>query len=81
MRDTVMHEVKILPQYYRDVLCGVKNFELRKDDRDYQVGDLIRLREWEDDTYTGRDLVLRIRYVLRDCQKYGLMEGYCILGF
>jgi hypothetical protein len=29
------HELKILPQYYEEVKAGNKNFELRKNDRDY----------------------------------------------
>lgn len=32
------HELKILPQYFQAVWSGIKTFELRKDDRDYQLG-------------------------------------------
>lgn len=35
------HELKILDIYYEEVANGTKPFELRKNDRDYQVGDLI----------------------------------------
>lgn len=44
------HELKILPQYYKDVKEGNKNFELRKNDRDYKVYDIIRLRAWDGNT-------------------------------
>ena len=80
-RQTMTHEVKILPEYFEAVRTGEKFFELRKDDRGYQVGDIIVLQEYADGAYTGAELCLRIRYILRNCPQYGLMEGYCILGF
>ena len=79
--ETVRHELKILPEYFQAVQDGRKNFELRKDDRGYQVGDLVHLREYYEGRYSGRDIVLKIRYILRDCPEYGLMDGYCIIGF
>lgn len=80
-KDKTKHEIKILPQYYEAVSKGNKRFELRKDDRDYQVGDIIKLREWDGKEYTGYEMTTGIRYVLRDCPEYGLMEGYCIFGW
>ncbi len=75
------HEIKILPQYFQPVKAGVKTFELRKDDRDYQVGDLVKMREWDGKKYTGNRIIVDIRYILRDCPEYGLMDGYCIFGW
>ena len=76
-----INELKIQPKYFTEVLYKRKNFELRKDDRNYQVGDLITLREYENGTYTGREIKnLPINFILRDCPEYGLKEGYCILG-
>lgn len=75
------HELKILPQYFEAVCKGIKRFELRKDDRNYQVGEIVILREWDGIEYTGDIFVTEIKYILRDCPQYGLMEGYCILGF
>ena len=80
-KDKTKHEIKILPQYYEAVSKGIKQFELRKDDRDYQVGDLVRLREWDGKEYTGNKMIVGIKYVLRDCPEYGLMDGYCIFGW
>lgn len=76
-----IHELKINPKYFDDVKSGRKRFEIRKDDRDYKVGDLIILKEYENGHYTGREIkCLTIRYILRDAAEYGLMDGYCILG-
>ena len=76
------HLLKIQSKYFSEVLQGKKNFELRKDDRDYEVGDLITLQEYDNGKYTGKEIKnIPIEYILRDCPEYGLKEGYCILGF
>lgn len=76
------HILKCLPQYFNEVKEHRKRFELRKDDRDYKVGDKIILKEWDGEEYTGREIPkIKIQYILRDCPEYGLKEGYCILGF
>ena len=71
---------KILPKYFNAVRNGTKNFELRKDEDNIQVGEYLLLREWMDGHYTGQEILVEVIYVLRDCPEYGLMKGYCILG-
>ena len=77
------HNLKISPKYFNDVVYYNKRFELRKDDRNYQVGDTLLLEEYEDGEYTGRCFspIRPIQYILRDCEEYGLQKGYCILGW
>ena len=74
------HELKLLPQYYKEVLNGNKNFELRKDDRDYKLNDLLLLKEWDGSEYTGKNVYKSVNYILRDCPDYGLKKGFVILG-
>ena len=74
------HELKILPQYFQRVWDGTKTFELRKDDRDYQRGDILVLREWDGEKYTGSALCVKVTYILQDAEKYGLKDGYVIMG-
>ncbi len=77
-----IHELKILPKYFDEVASLNKQFELRRDDRDYQVGDLLLLKEFVNGEYTGRTFgCVQIRYILRNCSEYGLTDGYCILGW
>lgn len=77
------HELKILPEYFEDVLDGIKTFEIRKNDRNYKVGDKLLLREFKSlkyaGRYTGREMTVEVVYMLNG-GKYGLEEGYCILG-
>ena len=77
----MIHKLKIQQQYFEAVFKGLKTFELRKDDRKFQVGDWILLQEYKDNHYTGRTIACMISYILRNCPEYGLQEGYCILGF
>lgn len=41
------HELKIWPQFFEAVKSGVKTFELRVNDREFQTGDMVRLVEWD----------------------------------
>ena len=49
-----------------------------RNDRDFQVGDVLILKEWDNIKYTGREIGAVVRYVLRDF--IGLQEGYVALG-
>ena len=71
------HYLKILPEYYEAVLCGNKTFEVRFNDRDYQINDVLHLQEWNQN-YTGRELVKVVSYIL-DNSDY-CKEGFVILG-
>ena len=75
-----MHHKKLTQPYFDDVWSGDKRFELRKNDCDYEVNDLIILEEYDSisNTYSGRKIRAHIVYVLKDYD--GLEEGYCILG-
>lgn len=69
------HELKIYPKYFEAILDGKKTFEIRKDDRDFQVGDSIVLKEWDNIKYSGREIQAIIKYMLDDAF-IGLAEGY-----
>lgn len=47
--EPTIHELKILPEYFEAVVSGNKRFEIRKDDRNYKKGDILRLNECQDD--------------------------------
>jgi len=74
------HKLKTLPQYFANVLDGSKTFEVRKNDRGFQKGDKVILREFDDKgkwlieehRYTGRQIEATIGYVCSSYQK----EGY-----
>lgn len=80
MRPCNTHELKILPQWFADVMTGKKNFEIRRYDRDFQEGDYLLLKEWDKGRYTGREITKRIQYIYEGDGTYGLSDEFCILG-
>ena len=70
------HELKTVPPYFDAVARGDKPFEIRKNDRGYRVGDTLRLREWDGERYTGREVTADVTYVT-DFQQH---PGYVVLG-
>ena len=82
------HELKTWPEFFASLLSGEKTFELRKNDRDFRIGDQLHLREWspETKTYSGREIIKGVRYMLshRDgagcAADFGLAPGYVILA-
>lgn len=70
------HHLKILPEYFNAVRYGVKTFEIRKNDRDYQVGDTLLLKEYENDNFTGNLLEVIVTYITDFAQ----MDGYVVMA-
>jgi len=81
MSGTKRHEIKIRPEYYKSVIAGMKTFELRENDRQYEVGDEVKLMEWDEEGFTGRYHTITITYVLQNVPEYGLADGFCIFGW
>jgi len=79
------HGIKCWPELFAAFQGNARLFDLRKNDRDYQVGDWLKIREWEPPSiaeatrgrYTGARLLRRISYVLdwRDAKRYGAFGG------
>lgn len=65
-----VHELKILPEYFEAVITGEKSFEVRNIlDRTFEKGDELVLKEFdperdESQQYSGRELTVRVTYVL-----------------
>ena len=58
------HELKINPRHFKNVKEGLKHAEFRRKDRDFQLGDLLTLREFNSLPpqlgYTGRSIICQI---------------------
>lgn len=74
-----IHELKIHPLYFKDVMLGIKKFEIRLNDRNYQERDNLILKEWNPETnqYTGRQTVRIVSDVFEKLP--GLLPNYVIL--
>lgn len=59
----MIHELKILPEYFNAVVSGEKTFEIRKNDRPFKKGDLLALNEFNGQ-YTGNSCLVYVDYIL-----------------
>lgn len=82
----MVHQLKCASNYFADVVSGKKTFEVRKNDRNFHVGDYLALNELTEHKCnakgehkeTGRSALFHVHYILDDpayCK-----EGYVILG-
>lgn len=67
--DRKVHELKLSDEFFDHVRIGKKNFEIRRNDRNYRVGDHLLLKEWNGVRYTGRTLLRKIVYITDYDQK------------
>lgn len=77
-----IHELKTISTYFDAVAEGRKTFEVRRNDRGFQAGDLLYLIRVTDDysrRATGERLTRRITYLLQGGQ-FGIEPGFCVLG-
>ncbi len=72
------HKIRLAVEWFDAVCSGKKNFELRRNDRGYKIGDILEMEEFGGGIRTGRGLKAVITYILEDYT--GLEEGYCILA-
>ena len=75
-----VHHLKTVQPYFYDVISGRKTFEVRKNDRNFKVGDMLMLEEYipMGARYTGIVSPYEITYIL-DSPEY-CKAGYVVLG-
>ena len=80
------HNLKITLRYYYDIDFGKKTFEIRKNDRDYKVGDELVLDPYDDGYYMPKvseefvkraGLLCKVTYIT----DYAQQDNYVVLGF
>jgi hypothetical protein len=79
-REPVGHVLKTWPALFQANADGRMPFNVRHDDRDFQVGDRVILVEYDPktDTNSGRVLERRISFLVRGKP---LPKGYCAFSF
>lgn len=75
-----LHILKIEKSYFKDVIEGKKKAELRKNDRKFEVGDLIHFVDIYGEEYFWSKNIFRITHILKDVSEYGLDKDYVILS-
>lgn len=75
------HDLKCHPEHFDALLSGAKTAELRLNDRSYQVGDTLTLRNYDpiDNSYDGLWIMVKVTHILSG--KPWLADGYVMLSF
>lgn len=75
-----MHNLKTWPEVFSDIKTGLKRFEVRKNDRDFKVGNILCLDEYSPDThsYTKDQFCVRVMYMIQGV--FGLPKDLCVMG-
>ncbi|MFC1975058.1 ASCH/PUA domain-containing protein [Chloroflexota bacterium] len=76
------HYLKVWPEYFEAMTTGKKKFEVRwGDDRQFKVGDILTLQEWDPKTerHTGQVIFRTVTYILRG-PEFGIPEGLQIMS-
>lgn len=85
VKTTTVHVIRAWPIFFKDLENSTKTFEFRKDDRDYEVGNILEIHEYDDYTehYSGKVLSFEIIHLLRNGKTFGLRDfpaGYVIMS-
>ena len=75
------HLLKILPEYFKEVVKGTKTFEVRKNDRGFRVGDILVLAEYciSIQSFTGRVCEKKVSYILKG-GSFGVDKNFVVMG-
>lgn len=82
----MIHQLKCEAKYFEEICSGQKTFEVRKNDRNFHVGDYLALNELisqpcdgeDEKKETGRSTLVHVHYLIDD-PRY-VKEGYVIMG-
>lgn len=83
-----IHELKTDPDVFTESMVGNKKWEIRFNDRNFQIGDTLKLLETKYSSaemaegkpliYTGRALEVVVLFMLEST--YGLKDGWCLMS-
>lgn len=78
----MIHELKVWPDLFRALKSGEKNFEFRKNDRDYKVGDELILYEYDPETgkLSGDHVHRKITWILPSDNPFHNLGDYIIMS-
>ena len=73
-----VHELKTIQPYFDMVVDGRKHFEYRRNDRMFGLHDILWLREWDGEHYTGKSQLVQVTEVVND-RNIGIPDEYVIM--
>jgi len=79
-----VHDLKVHPDVWAPLWSRLKQWEFRKNDRDFKAGDRLRLRKINPKTGEPlpgpfNEMTVRVTYILHG-PAFGVPDGYCIMS-
>jgi len=86
-----IHRLKTWPNVFEATIAGLKTWEFRKADRDFEVGDHLELVEWNPGLdgdgeldasqrgYSGRVALVKVTYLMEGGD-YGIPSDYVVMS-
>lgn len=74
-----IHVLKIKRKYYKLITSGEKNFEIRKNDRKFKIGDRIYFTDLKNKLYHGEFVII---YILKgnEAESFGVQKGFVVMS-
>lgn len=73
-----IHELRIYPEDFEQVLNGSKPFVVIENDKKYRAGDTVLMREWNNQCCSGKEIHGTILSVTDDWTP-GIEKGYAVI--
>lgn len=76
------HALKTESDFFKAIESVERNFEVRRADRPFKVGDKLILQEISgpQGTYTGSEITRLITYILPGESRFGMYNDFCVMG-
>lgn len=79
----MIHELKCWPGFFEALADGRKTHEVRYDDRNFQVGDILKISKWDPSSSCFvepyKPLVFEVTHILKG-EKWGIRDGFADLS-
>lgn len=74
------HKLKCDMDFFDDIWHGRKTYEYRLNDRDFKVGDTLKLMDYQpyEMKYSGQFVLAKVVHILKG-GLFGIPAGYCIM--
>jgi hypothetical protein len=76
-----IHNLKTWQPYFSEVIRNIKRFDVRKDDRNFKVGDILILEEYDQESQKLTGMICKAVVIYKlPGGNFGIEKGYCVLG-
>ena len=75
-----LHTLKIKPEFIEDKLSGMKQFEIRKNDRNFEVGDIVKYIADGKVNFIEKSMIENKIYEIVYITDYEQKDGYVVFA-